>query len=118
PFPSTTLFRSRPRRSSLSASAGPIPLNTVSGVRSSCNVMVSSSPALIGGVANRAQANRVAENFHCPRAWEAGAPGNRHGGGGDRRTAWFGDRKSTRLNSSPVKTSYAVFCLKKKHKRP
>src|SRR5690606_39818884 len=28
------------------------------------------------------------------------------------------DRKSTRLNSSHVKTSYAVFCLKKKHTRP
>src|SRR5690606_32050148 len=27
-----------------------------------------------------------------------------------------GDRKSTRLNSSHVKTSYAVFCLKKKKK--
>src|SRR6266576_1723645 len=29
------------------------------------------------------------------------------------RTA-FGDRKSTRLNSSHVEISYAVFCLKKK----
>src|SRR5690606_40330107 len=29
----------------------------------------------------------------------------------------FGDRKSTRLNSSHVKISYAVFCLKKKKKR-
>src|SRR5690606_39413013 len=28
-----------------------------------------------------------------------------------------GDRKSTRLNSSHVKTSYAVFCLKNKTKR-
>src|SRR5690606_41957386 len=28
----------------------------------------------------------------------------------------FGDRKSTRLNSSHVKISYAVFCLKKKIK--
>src|SRR5690606_41329159 len=28
------------------------------------------------------------------------------------------DRKSTRLNSSHVKTSYAVFCLKKKTRRP
>src|SRR5690606_41942547 len=28
--------------------------------------------------------------------------------------AEFGDRKSTRLNSSHVKSSYAVFCLKKK----
>src|SRR5690606_40757659 len=32
---------------------------------------------------------------------------------GDRR----GDRKSTRLNSSHVKISYAVFCLKKKKTR-
>src|SRR5438067_7607537 len=28
------------------------------------------------------------------------------------------DRKSTRLNSSHVSISYAVFCLKKKNKRP
>src|SRR5436309_15749309 len=28
-----------------------------------------------------------------------------------------GDRKSTRLNSSHVKISYAVFCLKKKKKK-
>src|SRR5690606_41891875 len=31
--------------------------------------------------------------------------------------AAFGDRKSTRLNSSHVKISYAVFCLKKKINR-
>src|SRR5690606_42074243 len=30
----------------------------------------------------------------------------------------MGDRKSTRLNSSHVKISYAVFCLKKKNKAP
>src|SRR5207302_5920398 len=30
--------------------------------------------------------------------------------------SWFLDRKSTRLNSSHVKISYAVFCLKKKKK--
>src|SRR5436309_9712138 len=29
----------------------------------------------------------------------------------------FQDRKSTRLNSSHVKISYAVFCLKKKKKK-
>src|SRR5690606_16525316 len=29
---------------------------------------------------------------------------------------WTQDRKSTRLNSSHVKNSYAVFCLKKKMK--
>src|SRR5690606_40928103 len=31
-----------------------------------------------------------------------------------RRTGALSDRKSTRLNSSHVKISYAVFCLKKK----
>src|SRR5690554_973784 len=30
---------------------------------------------------------------------------------------WFADRKSTRLNSSHVRISYAVFCLKKKKKK-
>src|SRR5439155_7376649 len=30
---------------------------------------------------------------------------------------WMGDRKSTRLNSSHVAISYAVFCLKKKKKK-
>src|SRR5690606_40959739 len=35
---------------------------------------------------------------------------------GERRVA-DEDRKSTRLNSSHVKISYAVFCLKKKKKR-
>src|SRR5690554_7455412 len=29
---------------------------------------------------------------------------------------WWKDRKSTRLNSSHVRISYAVFCLKKKKK--
>src|SRR2546426_6891427 len=49
------------------------------------------------------------------------------GGGGGRRVhvppvaGWHGpgagDRKSTRLNSSHLVISYAVFCLKKKKKR-
>src|ERR1035437_10816168 len=30
---------------------------------------------------------------------------------------WHLDRKSTRLNSSHANISYAVFCLKKKHKQ-
>src|SRR5690349_22275356 len=30
---------------------------------------------------------------------------------------WITDRKSTRLNSSHVEISYAVFCLKKKKKK-
>src|SRR5690349_24212353 len=32
-------------------------------------------------------------------------------------TSFFSDRKSTRLNSSHVEISYAVFCLKKKKKK-
>src|SRR5690242_12692660 len=45
------------------------------------------------------------------------------GGGGDsglawaEGTLWVGDRKSTRLNSSHMSISYAVFCLKKKKKQ-
>src|SRR5207302_2740247 len=35
----------------------------------------------------------------------------------NRSPAPRGDRKSTRLNSSHVKISYAVFCLKKKKKK-
>src|SRR2546430_8461606 len=34
----------------------------------------------------------------------------------ERATEWQ-DRKSTRLNSSHSQISYAVFCLKKKHRR-
>src|SRR5690606_41176610 len=41
--------------------------------------------------------------------WQQGAP-NVQGGAST-------DRKSTRLNSSHVKISYAVFCLKKKNDR-
>src|SRR5690606_24694784 len=41
----------------------------------------------------------------------------RPGGARRRGRRRSGDRKSTRLNSSHVKISYAVFCLKKKNKR-
>src|SRR6266540_5463646 len=34
-----------------------------------------------------------------------------------RSPSWRGDRKSTRLNSSHITISYAVFCLKKKKKK-
>src|SRR5207249_7673034 len=39
-----------------------------------------------------------------------------HPRGNDRRATGKRDRKSTRLNSSHVSISYAVFCLKKKKK--
>src|SRR5699024_12253042 len=44
------------------------------------------------------------------RAYRGGA------GEGDLGDPFAGDRKSTRLNSSHVSISYAVFCLKKKKK--
>src|SRR5437870_10071910 len=50
----------------------------------------------------------------------AGAAGGRRGRRGSRRGRWGRrrrDRKSTRLNSSHVAISYAVFCLKKKKKK-
>src|SRR5215813_15090238 len=50
----------------------------------------------------------------------AACPGDRRGGRTQgahpaRPRAAAGDRKSTRLNSSHVRISYAVFCLKKKN---
>src|SRR5690606_36298801 len=46
---------------------------------------------------------------------EKQSSGVKSGGGlGDLLGGILGDRKSTRLNSSHVKISYAVFCLKKK----
>src|SRR5690606_40679994 len=59
----------------------------------------------------------------CPRSRGSPVPppprprgirGGRRCGSG-RRTPHRRDRKSTRLNSSHVKISYAVFCLKKKN---
>src|SRR6266496_4747321 len=50
----------------------------------------------------------------CPHPDHQARDGNRSGApAGHRRE----DRKSTRLNSSHVEISYAVFCLKKKKKK-
>src|SRR5690606_31723550 len=51
-----------------------------------------------------------------PRRCGCQAKGRSAGGRG-RVPGTQGDRKSTRLNSSHVKISYAVFCLKKKIKK-
>src|SRR5438874_10616603 len=51
---------------------------------------------------------------HDPRSAEGSASFLKsHGGSAD--TVRSADRKSTRLNSSHVEISYAVFCLKKKN---
>src|SRR5690606_40832272 len=51
-------------------------------------------------------------------ARELTAAANRNGGMDNITAILIRDRKSTRLNSSHVKISYAVFCLKKKKKTP
>src|SRR5262245_65814305 len=60
----------------------------------------------------------------CRTAGPTGPPGDDVEGGGDRTRLRPGpggacgeDRKSTRLNSSHLGISYAVFCLKKKKKK-
>src|SRR5437870_10373510 len=57
---------------------------------------------------DRAQAAEFAERA-VARSREVGRPDE-----GARAGIVLGDRKSTRLNSSHVAISYAVFCLKKK----
>src|SRR5690606_41937178 len=55
---------------------------------------------------------QVGEFDPCP---QRGAGGRRQCPGGSVAPGEREDRKSTRLNSSHVKISYAVFCLKKKN---
>src|SRR5690606_41272307 len=66
-----------------------------------------------GGTRDRVQSrDRLTRH---PREGSIAAP--QQSGGGLRASASGEDRKSTRLNSSHVKNSYAVFCLKKKSRR-
>src|SRR3546814_3883425 len=77
-----------------------------------------------GGIVRDLEEGAAAEQFDVPLAGHIGEAHIRFGierdersvGKRDRRAlACFGlDRKSTRLNSSLMRISYAVFCLKKK----
>src|SRR5690606_41956277 len=69
-----------------------------------------------GGEQGEAAGNAVGE---VGRFEPVAALGRPHPGAGDEfaEIAVAVDRKSTRLNSSHVKISYAVFCLKKKNKK-
>src|SRR5690606_39529566 len=85
-FPYTTLFRScRPVSPSMAA------LNSAI---SECDNLPSASDCMCG-----------------KRSWSSGASSSRKLA---KISSGRSDRKSTRLNSSHVKISYAVFCLKKK----
>src|SRR5690606_42062611 len=59
---------------------------------------------------------RAPHHRHLPERVGRGAAGAHHPAA-PRVPGAAADRKSTRLNSSHVKISYAVFCLKKKKKK-
>src|SRR5690606_42152937 len=89
PFPYTTLFRSLPAE------------ECPAGCRAAAALPVAACPEGCPAVAAAAVALPVAVCLvACPAVAEAEE---------------LPDRKSTRLNSSHVKSSYAVFCLKKKN---
>src|SRR5438067_12327088 len=59
---------------------------------------------------------------HIPRRRKSMSPWRASGGStppstAPRKVSYWTDRKSTRLNSSHVSISYAVFCLKKKKRK-
>src|SRR5690606_41305536 len=67
-----------------------------------------------GGTDHRRDGPDAAEGALHPWAFPQRVQVADHGGGHGHDRAAAQDRKSTRLNSSHVKMSYAVFCLKKK----
>src|SRR5205814_8802747 len=93
PFPYTPLFRSRGRR------ARPLPPGRL---RPGRVTAVSSLPADVAELIGKVQYEETGE-FPVERGyiWTGNSP----------------DRKSTRLNSSHLGISYAVFCLKKRIRR-
>src|SRR5437868_12652142 len=62
-----------------------------------------------------ASGDNVRRGHGCAH-WRSGGDGDRVRGARSGELPGGGDRKSTRLNSSHVSISYAVFCLKKKIK--
>src|SRR5690349_23359302 len=89
-FPYTTLFRSVGTRDLGGAGQDLVAIAIIEPVR----LVIDEQATAVPAIALREQGNRT--QVRCPR---------------DR------DRKSTRLNSSHVEISYAVFCLKKKIKQ-
>src|SRR5690606_41574841 len=65
-------------------------------------------------------ANRISSSFWTDTVWNSYKPSTNASHAASTKScpkqtnALIADRKSTRLNSSHVKNSYAVFCLKKK----
>src|SRR5690606_39373680 len=91
-FPYTTLFRSRKARVGTYRTCG-------GSTHPPGRIRSPRPPRRRGGAPHRTAAGAAPTDRDAPLAWAAPT-----------------DRKSTRLNSSHVKNSYAVFCLKKKTK--
>src|SRR5699024_4959430 len=84
--------------------------------RSACHQLLSTTAPMTRRRAAKGRAAAMASRLF-PRM--RAAPSSTDGSSSDPRGvefAWGSDRKSTRLNSSHVSISYAVFCLKKKNK--
>src|SRR5690606_41394706 len=92
PFPYTTLFRSRHRALLERRQGGRAAVQALHGLRQASLLPARAVPLLHG---RHRMGGRQRQRHHLQRQRE--------------------DRKSTRLNSSHVKISYAVFCLKKKN---
>src|SRR5690349_22160212 len=60
---------------------------------------------------------RAPQVLPCPAGWAPRGVSRYDRRPAGRRSQFRRDRKSTRLNSSHVEISYAVFCLKKKKKK-
>src|SRR5688500_20022193 len=72
--------------------------------RSRCAPKAQPPPKMLGIIRGRGEQHSAGK----------GSAGHSHVGGSSSNP---GDRKSTRLNSSHLVISYAVFCLKKKNKK-
>src|SRR5699024_11734307 len=91
-FPYTTLFRSTGRAEHTEGTAREVLQTTA---------QIAKDPTLVSDAQQRVREEQITPER---AVWEAaGAVASQ-----------FEDRKSTRLNSSHVSISYAVFCLKKK----
>src|SRR6266498_4733746 len=89
-------------------SAGPLPVRSAAMAVPSADVVLIIGILLVGHVV---QTRRVDESHRSGRRLAHLDTTQVGSAGTQRRTE---DRKSTRLNSSHVRISYAVFCLKKK----
>src|SRR5690606_40154450 len=92
-FPYTTLFRSTSRTAGSPGSPPP-----------TCPRSATPTPRVVSTSTSRQRACATRSSTSTPTDRRAGHEG-----------LDLADRKSTRLNSSHVKISYAVFCLKKKN---